>query len=438
MKSIPDFISSGITPTIKLKSGERYSETLTVGTTGTETTNLNIESYGEGAKPLFYGAVEFSDPWVDSGGGIFTNTVPDGKGNALFVDDELPLMATSSACSDGIWYKDGNDIYFKPISGDPSDYTLEYSFLDRAIFGTGKSYINVTDIEAVKMNNGDSRLAAVIFDNGSHVYIKNPVVSKSWNNAIVFSGMTDSTVENPDISDMFLSGIYFMAGSSRCKATGGSIHNIGTKTRTGSGDVYAMASGGSGDCINNIFEYTEVYDVGNESLNEALDCAVAAWGETTQTETIFRYMNIHDNAVGAINTGNHGGGSKVYGNTLLRNGSLVDTNKNGGVYVSNASLDIDDVEVYDNYMEDNISPSSQASLWAYNAGSKLNSHDNIIKGEFGKHVLIPSDFSTYIANSNKYYPEQEGVFSWKGTDYGTLSEFMSVSGETNSTIEDAE
>lgn len=93
--------------------------------------------------------------WTSEGGGVYSKT---GIAARIFwVDNVAQKAATSVACSDGVWYYNGDlKIFFKPDSGTPADYTLyglwfSSPFSAAGVFDTcinvqNKSYITITGL----------------------------------------------------------------------------------------------------------------------------------------------------------------------------------------------------------------------------------------------------------------------------------------------------
>ena len=396
------------------KRGTIFYGTIKIGASGTPDHPIELGAYGKGPNPIIYGGRTLTGSWKYEGNGVWSKAIPAGTGHAFFVSGKLLLQATTKECIDGKWYRaPGPKIYFRPNYGSPADWKIEYGFYQTAISAVDQSYITIKDFDITKFDCSEDGYAAIYFK-GERKKIKGINIIKCniyncENKGIAIDNALEPKVAFCKLFNLGRCGIYFRQGTSNGRICYNIIYSIGKLARSKGGDVGGIFIGSSGNCKGNIVEYNEVYDVGNSSINNKLDCVIASWGESRQTETIYRYNYIHDNDACAINTGNHGGGSQVYHNLILRNGGTNPKNKNGGIYISNASLDPDEVVIYNNTCVYNTAPLQQGGIWAYDAPSKIKMFNNIVAFTNGPTLVIPPKILSFSAYKNCYFTSNHQV-----------------------------
>ena len=433
---------------VLLKRGETWREQLTVPCSGSMGAPIVFGAFGSGDLPKFQGYTEFSGPWTDTGGGIYSHAVPAATGYGLLESGMLLQMASDATCADGKWYRGaGPVIYYKPSSGTPNDYTLHYTLLQTAVLATDKQHITVQDMEIEGYSTLASPGYSAIYFNGGlgkidGITITRVTVHDVASRAIAVDNANAPVVEGSDIYRAQM-GIYFRNNTTDGLIRNNRVYTIKPYYSRLTGDMYAIAFGSSGENTGNIIELNEVWDVGDVTVRTNMDAAIAGWSNSDESAAIWRYNFVHDNQTGCLNTGNHGGGSHVHYNILANCGNSANASgKNGGLYLSNASADPSAMDANNNTIYNTYGVGNQGSIWSYPSDNKLRLKNNLAASSSVPILYVPSQVtSVFVSDHNAYVGTTTGsvLVSYHGSTYdeSNLGLYVSATNQdTNSLTAD--
>lgn len=183
---------------IYFAKGDYWEDSLIFPSSGTEENPITLTSYGTGGKPLLTSNNANGLSWTDMGSGVFrTDNFLHDEYSLFFEDNVSYSIATSSSCTDGMWYVTWNStyIYYKPTSGNPSNHSISYS----KVIWTNCIYTPSIDL---------SNKSYIIIDGFD--FIAGGIGVCMWNNDT--STPTGITIRNCDF-EMFLRAIFLLQGS---------------------------------------------------------------------------------------------------------------------------------------------------------------------------------------------------------------------------------
>lgn len=157
---------------VQLKKGCRWYEKLVMGENGTSGHPITFTNYGSGDKPIIIGGglIPAGD-WVSEGSNIYSYAVWDCNG---ILEDDISLpQASSTALTDGMWFRDGaGKIWYKHGTYDPR---TDAKTLARLVFD---STVDCTvNSETAYITFNDIHLIGEGFFNGSGRTITEMVIS---------------------------------------------------------------------------------------------------------------------------------------------------------------------------------------------------------------------------------------------------------------------
>ncbi len=145
---------------VLLKRGEVFTGSITINQSGTSSLPIVIGSYGKGALPIV--TLPEITGWTKSTSGIYSITKQMWPAISIFYQDGKPLlnMASSSNCSDGNWWCDNSNLYYKPDSGTINDHKITVANIvpgggyQAGIDLSNTSYITIAKVEFSALGAG--------------------------------------------------------------------------------------------------------------------------------------------------------------------------------------------------------------------------------------------------------------------------------------------
>ncbi len=177
----------------------------------------------------------------------------------------------------GSYYKEGDNLYYRPTKGSANDYVYYAGYSEPCVFSFNQHHFDIVGLQAM-MGAGSKYDGVIKLNNLHHVTIDN--VKVKWGTyGIVFSPQwlfreTVSsdyvTIRNSTITDC-RAGIYPYGEVNHCLITGNHVYNIDQygyylywKGKGWRGDIHGIALQGGGEDV--IIEHNHVHHVGSEGI----------------------------------------------------------------------------------------------------------------------------------------------------------------------------
>jgi|GEM_PF-4580568 len=162
---------------IVLKRGDVWQESLVFSSSGAPGKEIMVSAYGEGKNPLINGSTVV-DRWVPSGAGVYSSPY-NGSCNGLLEDSRPLKRASSRVLGDGRWFFDGAAIYYRPVSGKPSDHLIERCARGSLLHMKEQKHIVIEGITFYGANSYGIRII-----DGSDIVIRNCRIANSGQDGI--------------------------------------------------------------------------------------------------------------------------------------------------------------------------------------------------------------------------------------------------------------
>jgi len=383
---------------ILFKRGEVWREQLIVPSSGSSGSPITFSAYGSGDDPIIDGSSIASD-WHQYKGSTYVqeNINPQQswtRVGMVRVDGTTILQYNSDKdnLSQGEYHHNttDDDLYIC-LNGDmnPWEHIIKYDDKYASIIATGKDYITV---DGLHLKGGFDGIR--IQDGCNHWIIQNCTIRYTANKGIKLQGdngeMTYNTMQNNDIR-------YCGDG------TGALGSSFGIQVTS---DVANPSS-------NNIIQNNLIRDTdeGAFSLRHA-DSNIYRYNECHRTGESCLFMNGSDS-------------NEFYYNIFDHDG---DNNNDYVFYIFNGSINN---EIYNNVI---ISNGNDAGLFcdATSTGTKFK--NNIYYGSARCIWILNGAENDFVSDHNCLYVTGGTFARWRGTNYATLANYQSTSGQDTNSI----
>ncbi|RLC80154.1 MAG: hypothetical protein DRJ03_22210 [Chloroflexi bacterium] len=450
-KTISKVNSSSFNPGDKIyfKRGEIWRERLTVPSSGLDGNPITFGAYGTGDKPKISGADVVTD-W--SGPDVNGEYYKSGFATGPYVvlrDGSRISKGTVGSLGANEWGYDSGTLY---LGFDPSSHTIEAGQRTSPITINGKSYITIENITVYGGNNRADTDAAggnICIYGASNNIILNYITSYGCHFSgigIGDSDVSDITISNVTVYDTLGAGIRFASGVTNSTLSNFTVHDCAMLPS----DDGAGGNGGGveiiSDCDNISVSSGEVYNTGAGLTSQGADPGVAVYESTNIDIT---KVKIHDCYGGgayyrSVTAGHPSSGNFVYnivcnnGNTSMPSGSILVGLRAQGVTDARVTVNVYN-NVFCNNLVDYVGQNDRMGMVYASGETTINFKNNILKdpiGDYSCYMFIRSSV-TYVASNNCYHTTgSNNRWSWDFSYKYSLSEWESVSGETNSLNQD--
>ena len=138
---------------ILLNRGDIFRGSIIVTKSGTNSLPITIGTYGVGALPII--TLTTITGWTQNSNGVFSIKKQMWPEISIFYQDGKPLLqtASSSNCTDGNWWCDNSNLYYKPAIGTANDHVITIANIgsnsgyESGIDLSNSSYITINGIE---------------------------------------------------------------------------------------------------------------------------------------------------------------------------------------------------------------------------------------------------------------------------------------------------
>jgi hypothetical protein len=383
---------------ILLKRGDIWREDLAIVGSGSETGSLEITAYGEGPKPVLNGSVVLSD-WTLVGKGIYRT---DYKGicQGLLEDGKPSRKASGKELTDGGWYYDGVQIYFKPSEGGAAAHLVE---------GCSKPGLQIISRNHVSLDGIAiyGYAGGIWVVNSSHLQIRNCAVKA---NAAMGIGIAN----HPKKVGSPCSDIWIQGNTVSWNANG--IYLISEHGAQGLKKIYV---------IGNLVEYNDFEEVWTKIDGHGLgiqNTSGSYFGENEfrynrtgpclwtapnrrSDNNVFARNFVHHNQKFGMNQGGEGKNNATGNiwcfNIISDNGT--DKGLNGGFRINRCQSGKN--EFFNNTLARN-----DVNFYLYSLTDYAIIKQNISYSPKSYHVLIEGGLDHNVFTDNLYYPDGTGLF----------------------------
>lgn len=147
---------------IRFERGGIWRNQIIFPSSGKSGLSIVITAYGSGDKPKFSSPIGVAT-WTDLGGGLFScvSFIHD-QYSIFWEDNKAYQMATSSSCTDGLWFYSSGTLFYRPSFGSPIDHVINYAdrnWSTNYSFFSGinisdRSYLTISELKFETLGNG--------------------------------------------------------------------------------------------------------------------------------------------------------------------------------------------------------------------------------------------------------------------------------------------
>jgi hypothetical protein len=387
---------------IFLKRGDIWLENFSFPCSGDMGAPVVLGSYGDGPLPIIKGGMPIYG-WRLLGKRIFK--APRVYRATGFLEDGLPLRkASNPILSDGEWFDDYYNYYYRPKSGIPSDHLVEVNSKEDVLSIINKNNVLIDSI-AISGASG----SGLVIGGCNNIQVSNCVISSNANIGIKITSLpTGKSSDNVLIDNNVLvnnaNGIYIVGDILSSNAA----NNVIIRNNNISYSNY-----------NNVWHHRtkDGHAIGLQHINDSVIkgneisynyTGISLWSTpyVGANRNVFLYNFVHNNQRSGMCQGGEGSNSSTGNiwayNVVAYNGYLP--GDDGGFRINRDQLP-------SNVFIQNTLVGNDINIYLYSLTNNALLERNISYMPVLKHIKIEGIIGNNQFNNNLYYPDSENIFA---------------------------